>query len=271
MRTLFAGLIIVGLIPLLTAWRANRHTSLAHALIWMIAAWLSWGIAFVFGNLEEPGLEPSRYCALCLTSCAGVAVLGARRPQFGAWNFVVLGLFAVMIWPLVETLVLGKDTIDELRMFFLAATAAVGVLNYLPTRFAPAVVWWLPTCAGEIALLYAPSWFPGQGETMLLHALVLATPWIGWLCLWQRARDQTAGDRLWLGFRDRWGLFWSQRVREQFNNTAQHAGWPVKLAWQGLVIPAGRIRPTAAEEEQILAALGAVLQRFVAKNGEPGA
>jgi len=41
-------------------------------------------------------------------------------------------------------------------------------------------------------------------------------------------------DRLWLQFRDRFGLFWSQRIRDQFNRAAANAGWPVLLRWRGL-------------------------------------
>ena len=44
------------------------------------------------------------YTALSLTGCAGVAVLGARRPGVGPWNFVLLGLLAVMLLPLAEGL-----------------------------------------------------------------------------------------------------------------------------------------------------------------------
>ena len=60
MRMVLAGLIAAGLIPLLSAWRANRETSLSHALIWSLLAWLSWGIAFVFGNPEQPGMDPGQ-------------------------------------------------------------------------------------------------------------------------------------------------------------------------------------------------------------------
>ena len=82
-----------------------------------------------------------RYLALCLTASAGVAVLGARRPGVGPWNFVLLGLLAVMLLPLAEGyLAHGAWHLEGPRTLFLAATLAVIVLNYLPTRLGPAAL-----------------------------------------------------------------------------------------------------------------------------------
>jgi hypothetical protein len=257
MRFVFAGLIAAGVVPLLLAWRSRRATSLAHALVWAIVAWLSWGLAFLLGDTEIAGLDPGRYCALCLTGCAGVAVLGARRPHVLAWNFVVLGLFAVMVLPLLETLFIGTHPVDPLRIFFMAATIAVGILNYLPTRLAPAALLLAIACAGEIVLLFAPAWLPGEAEAMIVAGLLTAVPWIAWSCLRKCRAELSATDRLWLDFRDAWGLLWSQRVREQFNRAADNAGWPVTLTWSGL---RGAEKMDA---ERLLETLRAILQRFV--------
>jgi hypothetical protein len=70
-----------------------------------------------------------------------------------------------------------------------------------------------------------------------------------------------AADRLWLDFRDAWGLLWGQRVREQFNRAADNAGWPVTLTWGGLRGISGE--PGVAEEK-LLETLRAIVQRFVA-------
>src|SRR5205823_5456310 len=126
-------LIAAGFYPLYRAWRANRRTSLVYAVWWAGAAWLSWGAALVFGTPHELGLDPWRYLALCLTGGAGVAVLGARRPQAGAWNFVVLALVAVMVVPLAEHFFLGTPSLDPPRIYFVLVTLAIGILNYVPT------------------------------------------------------------------------------------------------------------------------------------------
>jgi hypothetical protein len=97
---------------------------------------------------------------------------------------------------------------------------------------------------------------------MWLHGLLLSIPWIGWMCVLATGKPVSQFDRLWLAFRDRFGLFWSQRVREQFNQAARNAAWPVKLSWRGLVLT-GAERPAPADEEKILQTLRAVLQRFM--------
>src|SRR5437763_11762318 len=133
-------LCVTGSYPLWRAWRGNRRTSLAHAVGWAAAAWTAWCGTLLLGATADPGTDPTpgRYLALCLTGCAGVAVLGARRPGVGAWNLVVGGLLAVMLLPLAESLIADKQPLDGLRTAFLATTLAVGVLHYLPTRLAPA-------------------------------------------------------------------------------------------------------------------------------------
>src|ERR1700730_9348960 len=94
---------LTGDYPLWRCWRANRESSLVYAVIWAGLAWLTWGVALL--NQAVSGGEPSRtltYLALCLSSCAGIAVLGARRPLEGAWNFVIVGLLAILMLPLAE-------------------------------------------------------------------------------------------------------------------------------------------------------------------------
>ncbi|MBX6311878.1 MAG: hypothetical protein IRY99_02995, partial [Isosphaeraceae bacterium] len=57
-------------------------------------------------------------------------------------------------------------------------------------------------------------------------------------------------ERLWLWFRDGWGVVWALRIQERFNRSAQAAGWPIRLAWSGAIgvegAPAVEI-PEAAE------------------------
>ena len=262
MHYLLAGLIIAGLVPLGLAVRANWATSLLHALVWGVVAQLSWGVAILVSDPEATAMAPGRFCALALTGCAGVAVLGARRPHVFAWNFVVLGLFAVMVLPLVETLFLGTHPIDPLRIFFLSATLAVSILNYLPTRFGPAALLLLGASAGQITLLYAPELLQETRATWLFDGLIALVPWIAWLCAMRRS-DRSEFDTLWRTFRDRWGLLWGQRLREQFNHAARNAGWPVKLYWQGLVRDENAAI-SDVEREKMVATLRAALQRFLA-------
>src|SRR5260221_8213543 len=123
MSFMLAALILAGSLPIGLAIWAHRRTSLSHALVWALIAWLGWGFAFLSAEFD-----PARYCAVGLTGCAGVAVLGARRPHVYAWNFVVVGLFAVMVLPIVETHIIGTRSLDGLRVLFLASAVAVGIV-----------------------------------------------------------------------------------------------------------------------------------------------
>src|SRR4051794_13551094 len=100
--------------PLGRAWWANRTTALAHALGWAIAAWCAWLAAVTVET------APSQYLALVLTACAGIAVLGARRPGVGAWNGVIAGLLAVLLLPLAQGAFTSSEPIDAIRKLFLA-------------------------------------------------------------------------------------------------------------------------------------------------------
>jgi hypothetical protein len=257
MSFVLPALILAGAMPIGRALWVNRRTSLSHALVWTLITWLSWGFAFI-----SDWFTADRYCALCLTGCAGVAVLGARRPHVFAWNFVVAGLFAVMVLPIIETHVIGTRSLDGLRVFFLAATIAVGIVNYLPTRLAPAAFLLAIVCAGEITSLVGPSWLL-EPYPVIFDVLVTAVPWIAWISVRRHDAAYSAFDRLWLSFRDRWGLVWSQRVREQFNNAAEHSGWPIKLMWHGLVQEKETPALEPAEEAKMMETLRATLQRFL--------
>src|SRR5437870_9454576 len=103
------GLIILiasGLIPLGRAIWANRRTTLIHALIWGVAAWAAW-LWTATSASRNVG-----FLAINLTVCAGVAVLGARRPGVGPWNVVVAGLLAVLSIPLAQDYLTGNSWLN---------------------------------------------------------------------------------------------------------------------------------------------------------------
>jgi hypothetical protein len=255
-------LLLTDLYPLWLARQANGRTSLLHAVGWAALAWASWVGVTALGALSLPGLEPARYVALGLTACAGVAVLGARRPGMVAWNFVLVGLLAVMLLPLAEHLLVGGPSLDTIWVGFLCGTLAVALLNYVPTRQAPAALLLAVGCGWEILALTAAdamlSW-PAKAAWPGWLCVGLA-PWAAYFCTRGLHSTLSDSDRLWHGFRDRFGLVWGQRLREQFNRAAAHAGWPVSLTWRGL-----RTNPGAAPPETaVRATLQALLKRFLA-------
>lgn len=243
---------LTGAYPLVRAWRANRRTSLLQAVNWAVVAWAAWGWVLWPGAV---GQAP-RYAALCLTGCAAVAVLGARRPGVGAWNFVLVGLLAVMLLPLAENWLRPGALQLGLRAVLLGGTIAVGVLNYLPTRFAPAAVLVALGAAAELVALVEMADPPAVGRWLLALAA-----WVA-LAGARRRNPPSEFDCLWLGFRDRFGLFWGQRTREQFNRSAANAGWPVYLSWRGLRLDPGAAPPDAEHQEAMVAVLRALLKRF---------
>lgn len=244
--------------PMWRAWRANQQTSLLQSVNWAVAAWTVWGIHLV---IDGP---LTRYLALCVTGCAGVAVLGARRPGVTAWNFVVLGLLAVHLLPVAEGSVTGTSLhLDGFRLVFLSATLAVGALNYLPTRFGWTSLLAACGCALEIAKLAGAdlSGPNGQGTVLTVLWLVLAI-WVGHTAMSARQLAASAFDQGWLDYRDRFGVVWSKRLQEQFNNAALHAGWSVVLRWRGLRLRLGTPVPDTGTQQAMLATLRALMKRF---------
>lgn len=247
--------------PLARLCQVKQHTSLIHACCWALAAWLAWGGLLAGLAFDLRSLTALRYLAICMTGCAGVAVLGARRPGASAWNFVVLGLLAVLLLGLAENYFLGTGLQPGVvRGVFLSATLAVGILNYLPTRLALAAL--LLGVGGGLELfeLIKPGQTPAWARSPFPEMLVLCVPWTAWLSTrWQR-QAILAFDQVWLDFRNGYGLVWGQRVREQFNRSAAHGQLPVELGWSGLRGHAGP--PDAATHNGCQEILSALLKRF---------
>jgi hypothetical protein len=231
--------LVSGFYPIYRGWRGTAGTTLRHAVVWGALAWAGWCGAVL---LLSPAL---RYLALCLTACAGVAVLGARRPGVGAWNLVVAGLLVALCRPFLEGR--GELRLEGAHIFFLACALAVALGNYLPTRQAPAVL-----VLGIWAVLEL-----AQVETPPALALLLASA--PWLALFSSRKQGEDFDGLWRRYRDQFGFVWAQRLREQFNRSAANAGWNVALGWSGLHSIAEGEQP---EPERLLLTLRALLKRF---------
>jgi hypothetical protein len=245
-----AVLMLTSALPLGWAWQASQRTTLSHALAWATLAWLAWlGLALaVAGGVNVP--VAACYGAVCLTGCAGIAVLGARRPGVVAWHFVVFGLLTILMLPLAEGF--GELDLRGPRIVFLAAVLAVGFLNYLPTRLLPMAALLTGICGAEV-------WSMAQGTDNALRAwefmAVGAAPWAAFVS-WRWRRPTSEFDLTWQALRDGFGALWAERTRQQFNRAAANAGLSGRLGWGGL-----RAAPPA-EHEQLLVLLHALLKRF---------
>ena len=109
---------------------------------------------------------------------------------------------------------------------------------------------------------------PAAAEAGRGGLLLALAPWAAYTGAWGHPPPASEFDRLWLGFRDRFGLVWGQRLREQFNRSAVHAGWPVTLRWTGLRLRPGTSLPRPEVQEEILATLRALLKRFGPEENE---
>jgi hypothetical protein len=238
---------------------------LAHAWVWATVAWLTWGGVLALAPLTDAAtLHAGRYVGLCLIGCAGVAVLGARRPGVVAWNFVVLGLLAVLLLAWAEEFLIGSDVqLGGIRAVFLAGTLAVAILNYLPTRLAVAALLLAGGCGLEMCALLEPTMEAASAERLAWTALCFGlAPWAGWAAWRFQVTPTEAVDRLWRQFRDCYGLVWGQRLREQFNRAAANAGWPIELSWRGLKASPGATPITPELQGAGLETLQALLKRF---------
>ena len=247
-----------GLTPLGLALAANWRSSLRDSLLWLGSAWLVWLAHFflVLANQDES----LRHWALSFTGCAMVAVLGARRPRVGPWNLVVLGLLAVLSLPVLQKWFLGIGSLDLVQSLLLPATLVVGVLNFLPTRLGVAALGVGLGSLAEMKLLLEGEGGIDWAWRNLGYSFLLC-PWLGWLAWQWGPQGANEVDRAWFYFRDRFGLLWAVRVRDQFNSAARNAGWPVFLAWRGVRGDG----PAAAMGEVIRA----VLQPFEGEKPRP--
>jgi hypothetical protein len=200
--------------------------------------------------LREP-LETGRpwtghwsYLSALATLAALISVLNARKPGHGVWAFLVALLVLVMLIPWLEAGGIGRETGRWSRLtlespwnLFYLLLVVMGVANYLPTRFGLAAA-----CVGvALSFVYLGLRWPDLPRS--LRAVVWsAGPLALALGLWvadAASRRPASGrpglERLWLWFRDGWGVVWALRVEERFNREAALLGWPIRLGWFGLV------------------------------------
>ncbi len=267
-------------------WRLHavlRGTTLVVPWCWAIAALAAvvgceTVLGFAAARFSPQGSEALRYAAACLSCCATVSVLGAKRPQHNVWQFVVLSLWAAAALPAAGALLAPAGApieIDLARAWLLAVVIAVGCANWLPTRY------WLAAilaAAGQTVLLAEalPLSVPGLGSVGVLACLALWAAAALVAVLARPPRCEDGLDRLWRDFRDSFGVAWGLRVAERVNAAAAQHGWPIRLSWQGFRseedLPDENPRPKASPDTSVDTARNAVrrnltglLRRFVSE------
>jgi hypothetical protein len=173
---------------------------------------------------------------------------------------VVLSLWVVLLVPALQAVAARSGHRLELYgawRLLLAALIGMGLLNYLPTRYALAAVWF---AIGQ-ALLFGPYLFTidssGDGWRIIGLALILAASITALVISSRKIPLPSDGGELssiarsnarWFAFRDGWGAFWGLRVMQRVNQTAELSGWRVRLEWWNGFAPIALGDDAAADE-----------------------
>ncbi len=238
--TIIATIWLVTGLPLLTAWPRLKHTSLRFALMWSWGAWF-WGLVVIGLYVVEQPLAPLVYLFLVLCCGVLVAPLGAKEPGAGAWNFVVLGLLAVLAMPILEQPWHAVVwSVDGPRSLFLLLIIIVGSLNYLPTCYG----WSTFLVAGTMSLILHQLQSDGyklehHGFLTIVFVGISAAIWMANGLSRTRSTNRAANpydanlSQTWQDFRNRFGMVWGLRVMEQFNRSAANQKLSIQLGWFG--------------------------------------
>ncbi len=264
-------------LPLARAWRAAKGTALRPAVAWAAFA-VGFGIVTEFLALREsrvegwPWASHASYLSSLATLAALISVLNARRPGSGAWAILMVLLVVVFLLPWLEGLGLARRSSpwDRLRLempwsLFYGLVLLAGATNFLPTRYGPASLILGLSLGMELLGMTQTEWpLPRRG-------LVLAAfPWGLALALWVAdARSLHGGsprpglNQVWFRFRDHWGVVWALRIQERWNRTAESAGWPFRLTWQGLAMQPGASTDDHTDSRSLAeSTLKGLLRRF---------
>jgi hypothetical protein len=278
-----ATALLATLLPVLLHLRAGiRGTALRGAWGWTLAAWIMWLVArgVTWRMLPSSGAAGLVWYAAAIVILAPpIAVLGARRPVSRAWPwFVLLPLVLVFSWPALPVVAMGGTTdgwqLETPVVVGYLLVLVMGLGNYLGLALTlPAILWGaagllvvFPLCSATAKWSLAPE----VGRTAATLCLVAA----GWIADRQAVRSRSradgtapAFDRVWRDFRDAFGIVWSRRVQERFNDDAGRIGLNVRLGVAGLETAGGggngpRIID-AADHAAALETLRWNLQKFV--------
>jgi len=235
-------LAVLGITLLVRKRESLRDTTLTASWFWLLASLALLAVVeLLAGDSSGSGviLRPLRFAAACTTFCPLIALLGAKRPQDRSWHLVVGTLWIVLALPVGETILLRPGQpldIHGLRAWFLILLILLGLANSCPTRFWPAS---LLFGSGQALLIsefmpYAQALNGLVGQRATTYGLGLIVGALATALILDAGRRKPPSlDRLWLDFRDRFGLFWGLRIVERVNAAAQLNGLPIRLGWHG--------------------------------------
>lgn len=252
---------------LVFALRKARGTTLRAPLMWAIVSLTSL-IAIEATQLRYRGSEAVRakwdFIGATSTFCPIIALLGAKRPQNRAWQWIVLTLWGIVALPAVESLVIHPNDPLELHsvwQVFVGLLVLVGCINYLPTCYAiPSLMVAASQCVLFGTLLFGPdSWLvslrlkvfsilpvlaadgniPGLRMWFIIAGILPLAAGVCVAYLLGVRRHRLAfvplanWNLVWRDFRNGFGLVWGARVIERFNTMADDTDISIRLTWPG--------------------------------------
>ncbi|HET6883538.1 MAG TPA: hypothetical protein VFI31_25525 [Pirellulales bacterium] len=251
-----------------------RATTLTAPCLWAAASLLllTADVAATCAGEWPPGsLAAAHLNYLASVTCVTpfVALLGAKRPQNVAWQWIVLSLVGLLAFQDLRSWSIEAvaPSPHAAWCWLLAAIVVMQLFNYLPTRYAAAATL---AAAGQVCLLAdylplvpgGPTWLFPTGLAALSSAVLLAA------MLSRRQRPgQDKRQAAWLNFRDAFGALWGLRVAERVNALAAEQTCVLRLTWHGFETAKSESPPecvaTPEDNDRLWRALRSVLNRFV--------
>ena len=254
---------------LVARYRLVRDTTLNAPWIWLAASLTfitAIELLLTAGLVDSLNASVWRFLSASSTLCPGTALLGAKRPQNRAWQWIVASMWLVVSLPALQQIAMQRTGAIELhpaRVWFMLGLVVCCTVNSLFTRRWHAVV--LAGC-GQILLL-APYFASsiGVSKTQPLGIVVLSAGVIAGHLYRDRRTSLDPLDRMWLDFRDMFGLVWSLRMMESVNDVARSNDWDLTLCWSGFRDRSGNARwQLRADQMRVLTqTLKNLLRRFV--------
>lgn len=277
---LAAGLATVGLLLLLLRVKSIRQTTVVHAWMWTIICLVTVASVEVYVGLtnlprSSASMQALRFIASVSTFCPAMALLGAKRPQDQVWQFAVFSLWGVLSLPALQVIILGQTEfyVSGIQSWFMVILLVVGTVNSLPTRYGLAAMLMLLSQWGLLGK-YLPLWYAPSETGIRLASLVGAVLAIGFVVIRLPRRSSPANglNRVWIDFRDTFGVLWAMRIADRVNATALDSGWKVVLSWNGFHFGESKAGDKVSEpylDSQEAVAVGkvfrALLRRFVSR------
>ena len=270
----------VGTVAVAATYRKLRGTTLVGSQVWLCACLVAVSAVEVWQALaaertNASTVEPLRFFAATLTFCPLIALMGAKRPQDRAWHFIVLSLWVVLALPALHVGLLRSgqmlSTPSSLAWFMLALIV-IGLINRVLT---PAWIGGLLFACGQTSLLakHLPLVVNVPGIErypceLIGLGLIVASAVLSWWLSHRRRPSAEPLDRLWLEFRDLFGVLWALRLAERVNSAAALTKSDLVLRWSGFQTSAGgRITESLSPDAVRILRQGLenLLRRFVSR------